>query len=75
MGWVRTLDHLLTTQTEPRGFIKLLVQNKVVYMELSLHLSFHLNRNLEGYTMGTTTGFCITTKEDLAPWPYHRILR
>jgi hypothetical protein len=44
-------------------------------MELSLHLSFHLNRNLEGYTMGTTTGFCITTKEDLAPWPYHRILR
>jgi hypothetical protein len=36
-------------------------------MELSLHLNFQLRRSLGGYTMGTTTGFCVMTTEALAP--------
>jgi hypothetical protein len=32
-------------------------------MELSLHLSFHLSRNLGGYTVGTTAGFWVVTME------------
>jgi hypothetical protein len=49
--------HILTTQMEPRGFIKPSASNQAVYMELSLHLSFYLKRNLGGYTVGTTIGF------------------
>jgi hypothetical protein len=36
-------------------------------MELSLHLSFYLRHNLEGYTVGTTAGFPIEIVEALAP--------
>jgi hypothetical protein len=43
-------------------------------MELSLHLSFHLSRNLGGYTVGTTAGFWVVTMEASAPWPHHRIM-
>jgi hypothetical protein len=42
-------------------------------MELSLRLSFQLSLILEGYTMGTTAGFQVTTIEALAPWPHHQI--
>jgi hypothetical protein len=56
-GSVCMPHHLLTTQTEPWGFIKPSAQNKVVHTELSLYLSFHLSCSLEGYAVGTTTGF------------------
>jgi hypothetical protein len=35
-------------------------------MELSLRLSFHLSRTLEGYMVGTTAGFWVMTMEALA---------
>jgi hypothetical protein len=41
-GSVHMPHHILSTWTEPRGFIKSLVQNKAVHMELSLRLSFYL---------------------------------
>jgi hypothetical protein len=53
-GPVRAPHHILTTQTEPRGFVKSPMQNKVVYMELSLRLSSYLRHSLRGYTVGTT---------------------
>jgi hypothetical protein len=56
---------------EPWGFIKLSVQNNVVHIELSFHLSFQLSRSLRVYTVGTNTGFCVMTIEAFAPWPYH----
>jgi hypothetical protein len=37
---VHTLHHILTTRTEPRGFIKPSVYNQAVHMELSLRMSF-----------------------------------
>jgi hypothetical protein len=43
-------------------------------MKLSLCVSLQLSLNLEGYTMGTTTRFRVTTMEALTPWHYHRIL-
>jgi hypothetical protein len=51
---------------EPWGFIKSPTQNKAVYMELNLHLSFYLRHNLGGYTVGTTAGFPVKTLEALA---------
>jgi hypothetical protein len=48
-------------------------QNKVVHMELRLHLSFHLRRSLGCYTVGTTARFQVKTVEALAPWTHHRI--
>jgi hypothetical protein len=53
-GSVRTPHHLLTTQTEPWGFLKPLAQNKPVHMELSINISFQLIHILGGYTVGTT---------------------
>jgi hypothetical protein len=58
--------HILTTQMEPWGFIKSPTQNKAVYMELNLHLSFYLRHNLGGYMVGTTAGFPVKTLEALA---------
>jgi hypothetical protein len=40
-------------------------------MEHNLRLRFQLSCSLNGYTMGATTGFHITTMEALAPQPYH----
>jgi hypothetical protein len=37
---MRMLHDILTTQMEPRGFIKPSMYNQVVHMELSLRLSF-----------------------------------
>jgi hypothetical protein len=36
-------------------------------MELSFRVDFQLSRSLAGYTVGTTTGFQVTTMEALAP--------
>jgi hypothetical protein len=49
------------------GFIKSSAQNKVVQIELSLHLSFHPRRSLGGYMVGTNTGFPVKTVEALGP--------
>jgi hypothetical protein len=70
---VRMPYHILTTQTEPWGFIKLSVQNKAVQIELSLRLSFYLRCSLGGYTVGTTTGFPAKIVEALAQQPHRRI--
>jgi hypothetical protein len=51
------LHHFLTTLIELPGFIKSSAQNKVVHIELSLHLSFQLSHSLEGYTVGIIVGF------------------
>jgi hypothetical protein len=59
--------HILTTRTEPRGFIKSLASNQIVHMELSLRLSFYLRRSLGGYKVGTTAGFVVEIVEALAP--------
>jgi hypothetical protein len=67
MESVRMLHHILTTQMEPWGFIKSSVQNKVVHIELSFCLSFHLRRSLRGYIVATTIGFLIEIVEALAP--------
>jgi hypothetical protein len=37
---MRMPHHILTTQMEPRGFIKLPAHNQVVHMEFSLRLRF-----------------------------------
>jgi hypothetical protein len=73
MESVRTPHHILTTQMEPRGFIKSSVQNKAVHMELRLRLTFYLRRSLGGYMVGTTEGFPIEIIETLAPQSHHRI--
>jgi hypothetical protein len=65
------LHHLLTTRMKLWGFIKSSAQNKAVYMELSLRLSFSHKRSLGGYTGRTTVGFQVETMEALAPWPHH----
>jgi hypothetical protein len=54
-------------------FIKSLVLYLSVHMELSLHLSFYLRRNLGGYTVGTTAGFPVEIMEALALQSHHRI--
>jgi hypothetical protein len=41
------------------------VENKTVYVELSLYLSYQLSRGLGGYTVGTTVGFWVATMEAL----------
>jgi hypothetical protein len=64
---VRMPHHTLTIQTQPWGFIKFSVQNKVVHMKLSLRLSFYHRHSLRGYTVGTTMGFPIEIVEALAP--------
>jgi hypothetical protein len=66
-GLVRMPHHILTTQTEPRGFIESSVQNKVVHIELISRLRFYLIRRLVGYTVGTTVGFPIETMDALDP--------
>jgi hypothetical protein len=68
---VRMSHNLLRIQMEPWNFIMPSVQNNVVHMELSLHLSFQLSRSLGGYTVGTTEGFWVMTIEALAPWSHH----
>jgi hypothetical protein len=55
--------HILTTQTEPRGFTKLLALNQILHIQLLLRLSFYLGRNLEGYMLGTTTRFLVEIME------------
>jgi hypothetical protein len=40
-------------------------------MKLSLRLSFYLRRNLEGYMVGTTSGFPIETVEATSPQGLH----
>jgi hypothetical protein len=70
---VRMPHHILTTWMEPWVFIKLSAQNKVVHMELSLHMSFYLRCNLRGYTVGTTTVFPVEIVEALGPQSHHRI--
>jgi hypothetical protein len=67
MGSVQILRHILTTQMELWDFIKLSVLYLSVHMELSLHLSFYLRRNLRGYMVGTTVGFPVDIMEALAP--------
>jgi hypothetical protein len=67
MWSVRKLCHLLTTQIELWGFIKSLVQNKAVHMEVSLRLSFQLERSLMRYIVGTITEFQVETVAALAP--------
>jgi hypothetical protein len=62
--------HILTTRMEPWGFIRLLAQNKVVLMELSLCLSFYLRCSLGGYTVATTMRFLVEIMETLAPQPH-----
>jgi hypothetical protein len=65
-GSVRILHHILTTWMEPWDFIKLSALYLSVHIELSLHLSFYLTRNLGGYTVGTTVGFSVKIVEALA---------
>jgi hypothetical protein len=70
---VQMLHHILTTQMEPRGLIKLSASNQVVCTEISLCLSFYLRCSLGGYMLRTTAGFSIEIVEALAPQPHHRI--
>jgi hypothetical protein len=74
-GSVRTRHQLLTTQMEPWGFIKPLMQTYTVLMELSLRLSFQLRPSLGGYMVGTTVGFRLVTMDGLAPWTHLRFPR
>jgi hypothetical protein len=64
---VHTLHHILTTQTEPRGFIKPSLYNQAVYMELSLRMSFYLRCSLGSYTVSINAGFPVKIVEALAP--------
>jgi hypothetical protein len=57
MGLACMLHHFLTTLIELPDFIKSSAQNKVVHIELSLHLSFQLSHSLEGYMVGIIVGF------------------
>jgi hypothetical protein len=59
---MRTPHHILRTRTEPWGFIKSSIQNKVIHKELSLRLSCYLRRSHVGYT----TGFLVEIVEALA---------
>jgi hypothetical protein len=76
LGLVHASHQLLTTQTKPWGFIKSSAQNKIVHMELNLHLSFQLYHSLMGYTVGIIAAFHVMTMEALAPpppRPYYQI--
>jgi hypothetical protein len=64
--------HILTTQTEPWGFIMSLAQNQSVHMEHSLHLSFYHRHSLGGYKVGTTVGFLVLIVEALVSYPIPR---
>jgi hypothetical protein len=44
-------------------------------MELNIRLSFQLSVSLEGYIVGITVGFRVTTMEASTPWSHHRIWR
>jgi hypothetical protein len=59
--------HILTNQTEPWATIKSLAQNKSIYMDLSLLLSFYLKHSLGSYTVATTVGFPVKIIKGLAP--------
>jgi hypothetical protein len=71
MGSVRILHHILTTLTELWDFSKSSALYLSVPMELSLHLSFYLQRSLERYTVGTIAGFPVEIVEALAPQSHH----
>jgi hypothetical protein len=71
MGLVQMPHHILTTWTEPWGFIKSSASNQAVHMLHSLLLSFYLRRSLEDYTGGTTVGFPVEIMEALGPQPRH----
>jgi hypothetical protein len=64
---VRIPHHILTTQMEQWGFFKSLALYQSVHMEVSLRLSFYLERSIGGYTVGTTTGFPAKIVKALAP--------
>jgi hypothetical protein len=74
IGSVRIPQHNLTTRTELWDFIKLSALYLSVHMELSLRLSFYLRRSLEGYRVGSTTGFPVEIVEALALQYCHQIL-
>jgi hypothetical protein len=71
MGSVPIRHHILMTQTELWDFIMSFAIYLLVHMELWLHLSFYLRRNLGGYTVGTTTGFPTQIMEALALQSHH----
>jgi hypothetical protein len=64
---VRIMDHILTTRTEPWGFIKSSALYKLVHVELSLPLCFYVRRNIGGYMVCTTMEFPVEIVKDLAP--------
>jgi hypothetical protein len=70
-GSMQMAHHILTTWTEPWGFIELSASNQTVHMELNLRLSFYLRRSLEGYIVGTTKGFLVEIMEALSPPSRH----
>jgi hypothetical protein len=72
---VRILHHILTTWMEPLDFIKSSALYLLVHMDLSLLLSFYLRCSLEGYTVGTITGFPVKIMEALAPQSHCQIPR
>jgi hypothetical protein len=51
---------------EPWDFIKSLMLYLSVHIELSLHKSFDLRRNLRGYMVGSTAGFPVKIVEALS---------
>jgi hypothetical protein len=63
---VRIPHHILTTRTGLWDFIKSSALYLSVPMKLSLRLSFYLRCSLEGYMVGTTTGFLVKIMESLA---------
>jgi hypothetical protein len=66
---MRMPHHILTTRMKTLGFIKSSVQNNAVHMKLNLRQSFYYRRSLEGYKVGTITGFPVKIVEALAPQP------
>jgi hypothetical protein len=73
MRSVQIPHHILTTRTEPWGFIKSSVLYLSVHIELSLRLSFYLKHSFGVYTVGTTAGFPLKIVEALAPQSHRRI--
>jgi hypothetical protein len=64
---VQKPHHILTTWTEPWGYIKVVsATSHNTYATYPL-LSFYLRCSLEGYTVGTTVGFRVEIVEALAP--------
>jgi hypothetical protein len=73
MGSVGIPHYILTTRTEPWGFIKLIALYLSVLMQLCLCLSFYLRRSHVGYIVGTTKGFPIEIMDALAPESHRQI--